>query len=342
MCKREQQMESSAPSLNWSDEHYENFGKIPQVSPHSYHDMPLFDDAALIELLDSYPRKNLQAHTMGEDPTRYEDWKQLNINEKTTGAEILQAVRKGRIWVNLTHIEQHNSTYAELIDGMYSQLDERCAHLNNPKSTHSALLISSPGAQVYYHLDAEPNMIWHMRGQKHIWMYPAMNLDIAPQDFLEDIYSGEIDEDLPYHPEYDALAEHYLLNPGDAASWPHNAPHRIENVDMNVSLATSYTTPEVYKRQYVQLANRFLLRGLGIKNRSVKETGLVAAIKRMTYRVVNQLRPFKRRAVANYRTNLELDPAAPMGMRTLPTATLPAYARSEEDYQIEVSDQQAA
>ena len=328
--------------IDWTREQYENFGVKPQVTSHSYHRLPLFGDNALIELLDAYPRKNLQAHTMGKDPCKYQDWVQVNIAPETTGEEILRAVSKGQMWVNLTHIEQHNDEYAKLINGMYDHLDDHCPQLNDPESTHSALLISSPGAQVYYHLDAEPNMLWHMRGQKHIWMYPAMDMNITPQDFLEDIFAGEIDEDLPYKHEYDELALHALLNPGDAASWPHNAPHRIQNVDLNVSLATSYATTDTYRRQYVQLANRFLLRGLGIKNRSMKESGFRAATKVLAYRIINKLRPFKRRAVANYLTNLELDPDSPNGLRTLAEDTLPAYARSAEDFQLEALDQKAA
>lgn len=335
-------MNFSPKKLNWSAQEYADFGVKPQVNAHSYHELPWFSDSALIKLLDRYPRKNLQAHTMGTDPLVYDDWKQVNIHADTTGAEILAAVAKGRMWINLTHIEAHNENYAQLIDEMYAHLDEKCDHLENPVSTHSALLISSPGAQVYYHLDAEPNMIWHMRGQKNIWMYPAMDLDIMPQDFLEDIYSGEIDEDIPYNPEFDKLAMHALLNPGDAASWPHNAPHRIQNVDLNVSLATSYATEAVHRRKYVQLANRFILRNLGIKNRSMREDGLSAFVKSSLYRAVNRIRPFKRRAIANYLTDWQLDPEAPMGMRKLSEPTLPVFARSEEEFQLTTKDQSAA
>jgi len=318
--------------IEWSAEEYANFGIIPQVSPHRYHELPIFDDDALIKLLDGYPRRNLQAYHMGEDPLRNQDWKQVDIDDQTSGTQMLQAVKSGRIWINLTHIESNSAEYARLITDMYEHLDEKCPHLKNPKGTHSALLLSSPGAQVYYHLDAEPNMLWHMRGQKHIWVYPAMNLDIVPQDYLEDIYAGEIGENLPYKPEYDELAECFLLNPGDAASWPHNGPHRIVNVDMNVSLATSYYTPEIYKRQYVQLANRFLLRNLGLKNRSVAEDGLLASIKRISYRVINKLRPFKRvDRTSGYITDLQLDADSPLGVRKLPEPKLASFAQKPAD-----------
>lgn len=322
---------SADSPINWTTEEYQNFGLVPQVSRHGYHRLPLFSDPVLTDLLDTYPRRNLQAYHMGEDPLKNEDWKQVDIEAHTTGAQMLRAVKQGRIWINLTHIERNSDTYADLIDDMYKHLGEHCPHLKNPKGTHSALLLSSPGAQVYYHLDAEPNMLWHMRGQKHMWVYPALNLDIVPQDYLEDIYAGEIGENLPYKQEFDDLAQHYILKPGDAASWPHNGPHRIVNVDMNVSLATSYYTPVVYKRQYVQLANRFLLRNLGIKNRSMAETGFLASVKRFTYRAMNKLRPFKRRdRAASYITDLQLDADAPLGIRKLAEPKLASFASKQE------------
>lgn len=320
---------SSSAAFDWTSEEYSNFGVKPQVTSHSYHELPLFSDEGLVKLLDAHPRENLQAHTMGLDPLNYKDWQQVNINEHTTGEQMLEAVKKGRVWINLTQIQKHSPEFGEIITDMYDRLDQKCEHLNDPKGTHCALLISSPGAQVYYHVDADPNMIWHMRGQKNIWMYPPMNFDIMPQEFLEDIYASEIDEDVPYKAEFDDLAEHALLNPGDAASWPHNAPHRIVNVDMNVSLATSYYTSDIYQREYVHLANRFILRNLGIKNRGVAETGLVAAAKRMSYRILNRLRPFSRRSrSANYLTDLELDPTTPLGWRKLPEPVLPAFAKA--------------
>jgi len=317
----------SGHPVNWSEQEYKQFGLTPQVSKHTYHTLPLFQPEALIQLLDEYPRKHLQAYSMGTDPLRNEDWKQVDIKPDTSGDELWRTVEKGRLWLNLVHIEKNRTEYRHLIDDMYVHLGEKCPHLQNPKSTHSALLISSPGAQVYYHLDAEPNMLWHMRGEKDVWLYPAMDSELVPQEYLEDIYAGEKGENLPYRAEFDAKAAHHRLTPGDAASWPHNGPHRIVNADMNVSLATSYYTPVVYRRQYVQLANRFLLRPMGIQNRSMAESGMVPAAKRMTYRIVNKIRPFKRRPrSASYVTDLQLDPDGPLGLRTLPEPKLASFA----------------
>jgi hypothetical protein len=321
------QQQASHP-IHWSEEEYRNFGKVPMVSRHDYHELPLFETQTLIALLDAYPRRHLQAYSMGTDPMRNSDWRQVDIAPETSGADLWRAVENGRLWLNLVHIEDNRPEYRELIDSMYQHLGEHCPHLQNPRGTHSALLISSPGAQVYYHMDAEPNMLWHLRGQKDVWLYPMKVPELVPQDYLEDIYAGEIDENLPYRPEFDEQAMHCLLTPGDAASWPHNGPHRIVNVDMNVSLATSYYTPVVYRRQYVQLANRFILRNLGIRHRSMAEDGAVASLKRMSYRMINRIRPFKRRErSASYITDLQLDPGAPLGLRKLAEPRLASFAR---------------
>ncbi len=302
----------------WTDDQYRSFGLIPQVSSHRYHECSLFDEPNLIKLLDAYPRRRLQAFTMGEDPTRRDEWRCVDVPEDMDGATLLEAVHNGRLWLNITHVDTNNKDYAKLIAGMYDHLSEHCEHLQSPKPDYSTLLISSPGAQVYYHLDAEPNMLWHLRGQKRVWLYPAMDTRFTPQDYLEAIYAGEVDENLPFDLSYDQAAVEYLLNPGDVASWPHNAPHRIQNLDMNVSLATSYYTPTIYRRQYTQLANRFVMRGLGIKNRSVREDGLMASVKRMSYRAINKIRPFPRmNRSASYITDLQIDPSAPLGYRRL-------------------------
>ena len=332
-----QTVQRSAPEterepFSWSVAEYAAFGLEPQVTRHRYHEREMFGKAALVALLDDYPRRHLQAYTMGTDPARRDDWRQVDIADGTSGADLWRAVENGRIWLNLVHIEDNRAEYRALIDEMYAHLGARCPHLENPRGTHSALLISSPGAQVYYHLDAEPNMLWHLFGEKDVWLYPAMDSRLVPQEHLEDIYAGEVGENLPWKPEFDALASHHRLVPGDAASWPHNGPHRIVNDGMNVSLATSYYTPIVYRRQYVQLANRFLLRNLGVRRRSVAESGPLAACKRMGYRIINKIRPFPRRVrSASYVTDLQLDPDGPLGLRRLDEPRLASFARARHE-----------
>lgn len=308
-------MSENSP-FQWSADEYRAFGSEPIVCRHRYHEDPAFDTDALTDLIDTYPRGWLQAFTMGTDPCRAQDWKSVDIPDGMSGAEIWRAVANGRLWVNLTHVEDVSAACASLIGGMYAHLGSQCPSLHEHSPGYSTLLISSPRAQVYFHVDSQPNMLWHLRGTKRVWVYPALDPRLTPQTLLEDIYAGEIDEDLPFDPAFDEIGQAYSLSPGDVISWPHNAPHRVENDDMNVSLTTSYYAPAIYRRQYVQLANRFLLRNLGVRNRSMAETGVIPSLKRVSYRLINKVRPFARRdRAASYVTDLAIDPDAPLGYR---------------------------
>lgn len=317
--------------FNWSDNEYQQFGRIAQVSKHEYHTLPLFETDALKSLLDNYPRKWLQAFTMGDDPCRADEWQCVDIADHSRGEDLWRAAETGRVWFNITHIEEYDDVFGELIRGMYEHLSAHCPHMPDMRANYSTLLISSPKAQVYYHLDAEPNMLWHLRGQKKIWVYPAMDTRFVPQECIEDIYAGAMDENLPFNPEFDEQSQAFLLSPGDVASWPHNGPHRIENIDMNVSLATSYLTHGTYKREYVQLANRFLLRRMGIRSRSMQEDGLFPSFKRFSYRAINKVKPFERSTRAStYVTDLQVDPDAPNGLRQLEKKQMASFARHRQ------------
>ena len=50
-----------------------------------------------------------------------------------------------------------------LIDELYSQLAAQVSGFE-PRKTQGTLLISSPGALVYYHADSPASVLWHIRG----------------------------------------------------------------------------------------------------------------------------------------------------------------------------------
>ena len=261
--------------------------------------------------------------------TQRSDWKSVDIHPDSSGEDLWNAVEKGRLWLNIISLEKHSRDYAKLVQRMYAHLDERCPYLGDLIASYTTMLISSPGAQVYYHMDESPNMLWHISGQKRLWAHPAMDLRFVLQDFLEEIYTGEISEFLPYKAEFDNAAESFLLTPGKVVSWPHNAPHRIENLTMNVSLTTSFRAPTQQRRALVQRANRYILRNLGITNRSMAEEGIGSAIKRFSFRVINKIKPFKptKHPHDDYVTNLQIDPNAPNGVQVLDEAVVASFSK---------------
>ncbi len=197
-----------------------------------------------------------------------------------------------------------------------------------PRSALGTLLLSSPGAQVYYHADGAPTTLFHIRGRKRMWIYPAGDPRFVSQEMMENIFGSAMDEEVPYSPEFDNSAEVFDLGPGDLVWWPLNAPHRIENLDsFNVSLSTRYQTVESERRKLLYNANRFFRRRLGMRKLSVKETGLGCSLKCLTYRLCRRAKLDLPVSGYVYQAKVRVDPKAPLGLAVLAEPTKPAFSR---------------
>jgi hypothetical protein len=152
------------------------------------------------------------------------------------------------------------------------------------------VLISSPQALVYYHADGPASVLWHVRGHKRVWVYPALHPYYMQRDLLEDIFAGVRHEYLPYRRSYDAGAEIHDLAPGQWIAWPQNAPHRVTNLDgVNVSLSTEHFTAASRRRCQLYMANRFLRTRLGLTGLSAREDGALAVAKTVLQRAARRL-----------------------------------------------------
>jgi hypothetical protein len=316
---------SNLSLLQWSDAERVNFGRTVQCTRHRLHELEFFSDGSLVDLLDGYPRKSLQAFTMGTDPRKRDDWSPVEIGP-LSGRELFEAVQKGRLWLNILRIEQADTRLRKLLDDIYAELRADCPGFTPFRYT-GTLLISSPDTQVYYHVDGPPNLLWHIRGEKRIFIYPANDRKLVPLEIMEDVFASVADEEMPYETWFDQFAVHYDLKPGEVASWPHNSPHRVVNLgNLNVSLSTNHSTPESEHRKLVYLANRFYRRRVGLPTTSTRENGLLANAKCFSYRVCRRLGLDPVKPSFEYRAKFRVDPRAPLGVAPLERAVRTAFA----------------
>ena len=281
---------------------------------HTIHDLPMFTDEKLIALLDIYPRDKLQIFTMGSDPCDRSEWQPVD-NRGVSGADIWAAVAKGRLWVKLMRLDLVEKSYGALVEDLYKQMASQCEKIDR-LWTRPLVLISSPGAQVYYHADPQPTMLWQLKGQKRVWIYPVQEQYLSAE-LMEQIYAGEIDEEAPYESEFDQGAEVFDMRPGDLLCWPLNAPHRVVNQDsVNVSLSIPFGTQQGEQRSQLFLANLWLRRNLGIWNPSIVETGFNAGLKRILFRLARKLKLAQQKNTIRqpYLAKLRIDPSAPHGV----------------------------
>jgi hypothetical protein len=139
---------------------------------HRLGELELFSDDALAGLLDRHPRRQLQAFTMGDDPAR-DEWGPVEVGS-ASGNDMLAAVRAGRLWLNVLDVNGAHDTFARVQDWLFAELGDSGFDVL-PGTPHSSLLLSSPDAMVDYHADPGPNILWHVRGEKRVWIYPPGN-----------------------------------------------------------------------------------------------------------------------------------------------------------------------
>lgn len=284
------------------------WGHQPLKLAHGLHRDALFSRATLARLIETYPRSHYSLIAMGgRDGGRM--WREGDL-AGAPGETVLDAIEKGRMWLNLREVSSVDTRYRRLLDGIFAELHQRMPDFDASK-WQSGILISSPSAQVYYHADLPGQLLWQIAGRKRVFVYPGGAPFLTERD-LEDIALFDVEVDVPYAPWYDEHAKVFDLEPGQMLSWPLNAPHRVENIaGVNISMTVSFSSPAIRRREILHLANGLLRHRFGMRapGRRLEGPGFLAkAVLQKLMRDSGWVRRQRqtRRAVA-----FRLDPARP-------------------------------
>lgn len=301
-------------------EHARVWGRQPVRIRHALGETGLFDDAALARLLEDYPREHYDLLHMAPQGTgNLADWREGDLGG-VRGREALEAIYAGRLWLNLRRVHEASPCHAELLDEIFAELRRRVPGFR-PWKLNLGILISSPGAQVYYHADVPGQSLWHLRGRKRVYVYPN-EAPFLPEDQIEKIVLGMSEAEIAYEPWFDAHARVFELEPGEMLHWPLNAPHRVENLDgVNVSVTTEHFTDQIRNMYAARYANGVVRYRLGLRPPppSTRGPGLWArAALALGVKKAGLMRSRQAPKVIEW----ELDPAAVNGVRPVPEWTL--------------------
>jgi len=237
----------------WEPRNSELWYNQPVRVKHSLHNVSLFGTDTLAELIESYPRKDYSIIHMGPQGTERRFWREGDLTG-LSGHEVLEAISKGRFWLNLRRTNLIDTRYNAILHSVFAELEQNVPALKtfDPKC---GILISSPLAQVYYHADLPGQLLFPIAGRKRIYFYPPAQPFLKPEH-LEHIAIYGIEVDIPYASWYDQYAQVYDLEPGQMVHWPLNAPHRVENNDcLNVSMTVEYWSEPIRRTNMVIRAN---------------------------------------------------------------------------------------
>ncbi len=302
---------------NWNSEHTVKWTTAPISIEHTIHKSPLFSDDALASLIDRYPRGAYGLiHTGGHNERKL--WREGDKG-RVPGAKVIEAIGQGRMWLNLRHASDIDPGYRALLDQMFAELEQQVPGFHTMWLS-MGILISSPGARVYYHADMPGQALAQIRGRKRVFVYPAEPPFLTPEE-LEKIALNDLEVGLAYDPAFDAKALVLDIEPGQMLHWPLNAPHRVDNHDcLNVSITIEYLTPDIRRHQIVTAANGILRQKLGLRPKSSAISGplywtkalLQAGVRRTGLLAKSRQRP----------VTFMLDPTAPGGIRDLVASEL--------------------
>ncbi len=302
------------PSIitDWQPHHAELFGRHSLALNHNLAASGLFTDAALARLVERSPREAYHVNYSQKTPGNPDRRREGEI-AGLSGAEVLEVIRNGNIWLNLTAPASVDGAYGDLLEAIYAEFEDMVPGFRSYKRKLT-ILISSPNVSVKYHSDVPGQSLWQVRGTKKLYVYPAAKPFIT-QSALEKLILGQLREtDMPYQPWFDDYAEVHTLEAGRMLHWPLNGPHRVVNEDMlNVSFTTEHWTDDLRKHYAVNYANGIIRQASGVSALSQQTSGpsyyaklaLAAAVK------FSPLNPQKKKV---YRVDFRVDPQSPEGV----------------------------
>ena len=303
--------------VSWTPKQIASLNSAILIARHRLDELDLFGDEQLAWTIDSHPRRDLGVNTMGTDPTRRSDWREGDAGD-LDAETLLDTVKHGRLWLNLRRVMDHHPEYNRLVNELYDEMESTCPRLRTFNRSAN-LLISSPGAMVYYHLDCPVNMLWHLRGTKRVSAYP-LDRGIVSNETIEAVLCGEAPEELEFRAAYDDLAVVHDLQPGEMITWPQHTPHRVVNTGgLNVSLSTEHMTRAAVRKNNVYLANRHFRKLLGGNWRSTATSGWRPAMKEMALRILRRLPMFAPPLPVGYKypVSFSVDREAPLRVQLL-------------------------
>ena len=248
---------------DWTRDHSKRFQKEIMLFEHGLNETGLFTDEALITLLNKHPSNLLDVCTMGNlDDELYPNRFQTGDFRGVDGKVMLDAVKAGKIWINVRQGMNVHPEYKAVLDQMYGGIANETG--NKAYNANGGILISSPVARVPYHFDKTETILWHVRGKKSMYLYPRTEKFI-PDHAFEATMLTDLDDDLPYNADFDKEATVVDFEEGQALTWPLNMPHRVDNKTFCVSVTTEYSTRESGMKNAAMIANATLRTKFGIK-----------------------------------------------------------------------------
>ena len=298
---------------SWDERTSALWGRQPIFIEHRLHQSPLFSRQAIAALIEKYPREHYNIFSMSAQKENKFYWRQGDLNGHS-GEQVLDTIANSRLWLNLRKANVVDRRYGELLDAILGELAWRIPGFASVRH-ECGILVSSPSAQVYYHVDLGGQMLFQILGRKRLYFY-APDEPFITAEHLERTSISSAGVDIPYREWFEDYARvHQDFVPGQMVHWPLFAPHRVENYDcLNVSMTLEFTTSTMMRTQIVNLANGALRAKFGRSPRSRAISGPVFWTKAALWASLRKSSWLKKARSGHTKIDFLLDRRAPGGI----------------------------
>lgn len=229
----------------------------PHKLRHNLSSHPLLELDALAELGEALPARSVE-YNRGDLPIGVDG--KPEGNGLTIGATI-RGIDSTNSWAVLKNIEQQPA-YAALLAELLAELeDEIVRKTGRMMNTQGFIFVSSPGAVTPYHFDPEHNILLQLSGQKAMTVFPAGNVQCAPDQVHETYHTGGARE-LAWQDELARHGQTFKLAEGEAIYVPVMSPHHVRNgpvpsISLSITWRSEWSFAEADARAFNSLLRQW-------------------------------------------------------------------------------------
>lgn len=212
---------------------------------------------AILELVKALPRDRIEYNSgkaaVSQDPN---STPLVDLDPE----EVIKQIETAGAWMVLKRVE-HHPVYRELLEEALASVAMAQGYKTAKEARFTDIqgfmFVSSPNSTTPFHLDSEDNFFVQIHGDKQFAIYDNEDRSIASEDQIEHAITKH--RNLKFDDTYASRGTVNELKPGEGVFVPYIWPHWVKTKGTySISLAITWKTPEVKRRNNLYVANSML------------------------------------------------------------------------------------
>jgi hypothetical protein len=219
------------------------------IFAHHLHDLPIFDVENLVDVSTRLREAHYENGKVAVDA----GWGAARAGRPSL-QETLATIGDSNSLVLLkgvAHDPEFAPVFRQIVEGLMDYFGP--ALRDDVSESRATLIVSSPHQVTPYHIDAETNFLFQVRGTKIVNVFDPGDRGVLTDVELERFYAGDFNA-AAYKPDRQDDAAVFTFAPGDGLHIPIQAPHWVQNGDavsvaisVNFSLHSNRRMAQLYK-----------------------------------------------------------------------------------------------